>query len=436
MPLKTVFAILSAQEGVLNSSSNNSKFKNIDELKARMAAKSGGTGGFGGGVSSGGGFGGGFGSKLPKRQQQQVIIEEIDDAPKQQRLFDYNLNQVDKSLLPPKDRAKPIMVGVVILVSLAFGAFIGSCWQYVFAQRAEVNLRIDVAQKIEPTIKQKVDNFQTFAQLFKQRSESLGAGVLEYNEHFYNDVIKKYNEADYDFVLDVSKDLPANVISMASNSAQNPLSDIRGYGAGTSLLAALLQSHIDNTEKDAAEIKQILGTSSATDRNIVYAIKVNAADVLKIPEADSDRTLKALQSTEIYQVKSALTDDADAAKAFEAMHASGRLSDDEYKARIYAPAKAKTKARRPPVCDILSDTTLTLPNRLIYVIADNDGKEQTVFADEIVLLERTKLFSGSANALERYRNRMIQILAIMGEIEKSTDGLASRIHIIASEAKL
>ena len=48
MPLKTVFAILSAQEGVLNSSSNNSKFKNIDELKARMAAKSGGAGGFGG----------------------------------------------------------------------------------------------------------------------------------------------------------------------------------------------------------------------------------------------------------------------------------------------------------------------------------------------------------------------------------------------------
>ena len=425
MPLKTVFAILSAQEGVLNSSSNNSKFKNIDELKARMAAKSGGAGG----------FGGGFGSKLPKRQQQQVIIEEIDDAPKQQRLFDYNLNQVDKSLLPPKDRAKPIMVGVVILVSLAFGAFIGSCWQYVFAQRAEVNLRIDVAQKIEPTIKQKVDNFQTFAQLFKQRSESLGAGVLEYNEHFYNDVIKKYNEADYDFVLDVSK-LPANVISMASNSAQNPLSDIRGYGAGTSLLAALLQSHIDNTEKDAAEIKQILGTSSATDRNIVYAIKVNAADVLKITEADSDRTLKALQSNEIYQVKSALTDDADAAKAFEAMHASGRLSDDEYKARIYAPAKAKTKAGAEPVVEITTDTTLTLPNRLIYVIADNDGKEQTVFADEIVLLERTKLFSGSANALERYRNRMIQILAIMGEIEKSTDGLASRIHIIASEAKL
>ena len=177
----------------MNSSSNNSKFKNIDELKARIAAKSSGSGGFGGGVSSGGGFGGGFGAKIPKRQQQQVIIEEIEDDPKQRRLFDYNLNQVDKSLLPPKDYAKPVMVGVVLVVSLFFGAFIGSCWQYVFAQRAEVNLRIDVAKNIEPTIKQKVDNFQTFSQLFRQRSESLGAGVLEYNENFYNDVIKKYN---------------------------------------------------------------------------------------------------------------------------------------------------------------------------------------------------------------------------------------------------
>lgn len=418
----------------MNSSSNNSKFKNIDELKARIAAKSSGSGGFGGGVSSGGGFGGGFGAKIPKRQQQQVIIEEIEDDPKQRRLFDYNLNQVDKSLLPPKDYAKPVMVGVVLVVSLFFGAFIGSCWQYVFAQRAEVNLRIDVAKNIEPTIKQKVDNFQTFSQLFRQRSESLGAGVLEYNENFYNDVIKKYNSPDFDFVLDVSQ-LPPNVISMASNATQNPLSDIRGYGAGTSLLAALLQSHIDNTDKDAEEIRQILGTSSATDRNIVYAIKVNAADVLTLTEAGSDRMLKALQSTEIYQVKSALTDDAEAAKAFEAMHASGRLSDDEYKARIYNAAKARTR-NDSPVVEITTDPSLTLPNRLIYVIADNDGKEQTVFADEIILLERTKLFAGSANALERYRNRMIQILAIMGEIEKSTDGLASRIHIIASEDKI
>ncbi len=428
----------------MNSSSNNSKFKNIDELKARMAAKAGGgfgqAGGAGGGggfgQAGGGGFGGGFGSKLPKRpqQQQQVIIEEVEDEVKRQKLYDYNLNQVDKSLLPPVDHSKPIMVGVVVAISLVFGGFIGSCWQYVFSQRAEVNQRIDVAASLQDTINDKVDKFQTFAQLFKQRSESLGAGVLEYNETFHNEVIKKYSDPSFDFVLDVST-LPANAISMASNAAQNPLSDIRGYGAGTTLLAELLASHIKNTEKDAEEIRQILGTSSATDRNIVYAIKVEAADVLKLTDPQNlDRNAKALQSGKIFQVKSALTDDADAAKAFESMHVSGQLSDDAYKARVYDASKAK-KANSKSV-EVTTDDSLVLPNRLIYVIADNSGKEQYVFADEIILIERTKLFAGSANALERYRNRMIQILAILGEIEKSTDGLASKVRIMSTEEKL
>lgn len=422
----------------MNSSSNNSKFKNIDELKARMAAKAGSgfgqTGGGFGQTGGGGGFGGGFGSKLPKRQQQQVIIEEVEDEVKRQKLYDYNLNQVDKSLLPPVDRSKPIMVGVVVAISLVFGGFIGSCWQYVFSQRAEVNQRIDVAASLQDTVNDKVDKFQTFAQLFKQRSESLGAGVLEYNETFHNEVIKKYNDPSFDFVLDVST-LPANAISMASNGAQNPLSDIRGYGAGTTLLAELLASHIKNTEKDADEIRQILGTSSATDRNIVYAIKVEAADVLKLTDPQNlDRNAKALQSGKIFQVKSALTDDADAAKAFENMHVSGQLSDEAYKARVYDASKAK-KANSKTV-EVTTDDSLELPNRLIYVIADNNGKEQYVFADEIILIERTKLFAGSANALERYRNRMIQILAILGEIEKSTDGLASKVRIMSTEEKL
>lgn len=422
-----------AQEGELNSSSNNSKFKNLDELKARMAAKSGTASNLGGGFGgSGGGFGGGFGAKVPKKQQQQVIIEEVEEDHANQKLFDYNLDQYDASIMPPKDRTKPVMVGAVVLVCLIFGGFIGSCWQYVFAQRSEVNLRIEVAKKVEESVKPKVDNFQTYAQIFKQRSESLGAGVLEYNEDFYNNYIKNYK--NYDFVLDVSKIQP-NAISMASNAAQNPLSDLRGYGAGTTLLAALLDSHIENTENDAAEIKQILGTSSATDRNIVYAVKVDSAEVLKLTEQDSDRMAKALQSTQVYQVKSALTDDAEAAKAFEEMRTSGRLTDEQFKARTYVPDKNNKKDAKKTV-EITTDDSLVLPNRLIYVIADNNGKQQTVFADEIILIERTKLFAGSANALERYKNRMIQILAILGEIEKSTDGLLSRLHVISTEDPL
>lgn len=392
-----------------------------------MAAKSGG--GFGN--TSGGGFGGGFGAKMPKKQQ--VIIEEVAEDPTNAKLFDFNMDQVDASLLPPKDHAKPIMVGVITLICLLFGAFIGWCWQNVLAQRGEVNERINVAKEIYEIVNPKVNNFQEFTQIFKQRSESLGAGVLEYNHDFFNDVIKPYK--DRNFILDISHDVKNDAISMASNGAQNPLSDLRGYAAGTTLLGALLDSHIALTEQDSKEINQLLGKSSATDRNIVYAIRVNASDILNITQMGGDRLAKAIRSNKVYQVKRAITDDQEAARIFEEMKTSGRLSADEIKARTYTKPKASAKKNKDEV-EATIDENLVLPNRLLYVIADNTGRTETVFADEIILLERTKLFAGSANALERYRNRMIQILAILGEVEKTTDGLISRLHIISTEDPL
>lgn len=439
---------------MLNSSNNNSKFKNLDELRARMAKNSGSAGGFGGsagggfggsagggfgGSAGGGGFGGGFASKAPRRQQQQVIIEEEDAEQGIGKLYDYNMDQVDKSLLPPKDYTKYGMIVFICVISVAFGYCIGWCWQGVISQRSKVNERIEVAKIAEDTIKPKLDEFQTYAQIFKQRSESLGAGVLEYNAKFHDENFGKYETSR--FVLDISKDLPDNSIVMASNALQNPLSDIRGYGAGSSLLAALIQSHKELTEADQGEIESLLKSTSATDRNVVYAVKVNAADVLKVTELGSDRTVKALASTEVYNVKNAITDDVEAAKAFEDMKASGRLSDEEIKARTYQPekvsaSKKKKDKKADDVVEATVDENLVLPNRLIYTIADQSGKTQTVFADEIILLERSKLFAGSANALERYRNRMVQIIKIIGEIEKTTDGLGSRLHVISAEEPL
>ncbi len=437
--------------------SNNSKFKNLDELKARMASKNNagaggfGGGGFGGGAgggfgggSAGGGFGGGFGgAKVPKKQQQIIIEEEENQDPG--KMFDFDMNQVDKSLLPPKDNTKPIMVGVFTVICIIFGAFIGWCWQGVIADRNSVNERIGVASTVYDSVDPMINGFQTYAQIYKQRSESLGAGVLEYNDNFFNEIIKKYK--DYHFVLDVSE-LPANTISMASNSAQNPLSDLRGYGAGTSLLSKLLDSHIAQTEADMDEIKTLLGKSSATDRNIVYAMKVDAAAMLGITDFNvNNRLTKAVTSNDVYLVKSAITDDVEASKVFQELISSGKLTEEQAKARTFdvaadaakkakAKAKADKKPKKPGAKDpveITTDENLVLPNRLMYVIEDHNGIKQTVFADEIILLGRTKLFSESANALERYRKRMIQIMAILGEIEKTTDGLQSRLHIIKTE---
>jgi len=467
---------------------NSDKFKNLDKLKAKMAAKSGGSassggfggggfggnagggfggnagggfggnagGGFGGGSAggAGGGFGGGgFGTKIPKRQQvQEEIIEEFVENNQPGKMFDFNMNQVDPSLLPPKDHTKPIMVGALVLVSLVFGGFIGWCWQSVIADRSDINKRIEIAKQAETSIKPKIDNFQTLAQLFKQRSESLGAGVLEYNPDFYEKVIKKYttgSEKD-SYVLDISKDLPGNTIVMATNAAQNPLSDIRGYAAGTTLLSEILHSHVNQTEKDMNEIQTLLGQSSATDRNIVYALKINASDMLTLVtpqdmvEKGYDRTLQALTCTEVYQVKGAVTDDVEADKVFRELISSGRLTEEQVKARtlennakkVAAKAKAKKGKAGEETVEITTDESLTLPNRLLYRLEDTTGKQHYAFADEIILVDRNKLFANSANALERYRKRMIQILGLLGEIEKTTDGLYSRVHTIAVEEPL
>lgn len=423
------------------NTSSNSKFKNLDELKAKMASKSGGSagGGFGGGSVGGGfgggsvgGFGGGFGAKVSKKQQQ-IIIEE-DNSNK--KLFDFDMNQVDKSILPPKDYTKTIMVCAFMVVSLLFGIFIGWCWYGVLSDRGRVNERIDVAQSFEPTVSAKIDAFQTYAQFFKQRSESLGAGVLEYNEDFYQKYIANYK--NFGFVLDVSADLPEGAFVMASNASQNPLSDLRGYGAGTTLLAALLDSHIEQTEADMTEITALLGKSSATDRNIVYALKVDKTQLYSVVATyeNTDRLQRAVESEQVYQVKRAITDDVEAAKVFQQLHESGELSDEEFKARTYVPAKKTIRGKKVAKPIPEEELKLTLPNRLMYVIEDGNGKQQTVFADDIIMVERTKLFAGSANALERYRKRMIQILAILGEVEKTTDGLQSRIHVISSEEKI
>ena len=454
---------------------NSDKFKNLDKLKAKMAAKSGGSassggfggaggfggggaggfggggaGGFGGGGAGGFGGGGGFGTKLPKRQQvQEEIIEEVVENNQPGKMFDFNMNQVDASLRPPKDHTKPIMVGALVLVSLIFGGFIGWCWQSVIADRSDINKRIEIAKQAEASIKPKIDNFQTLAQLFKQRSESLGAGVLEYNPEFYEKVIKKYttgSEKD-SYVLDISKDLPANTIVMATNAAQNPLSDIRGYAAGTTLLSEILHSHVIQTEKDMNEIQTLLGQSSATDRNIVYALKIKAADMMTLVtpqdfvEKGYDRTLQALTCTEVYQVKGAITDDVEADKIFRELISNGQLTEEQVKARTLennskkaaAKAKAKKGKAAEETVEITTDESLTLPNRLLYRLEDTTGKQHYAFADEIILVERSKLFASSANALERYRKRMIQILGLLGEIEKSTDGLYSRVHTIAVE---
>ncbi|MCL2326375.1 MAG: hypothetical protein FWC40_07785 [Proteobacteria bacterium] len=406
----------------MNSSNNHSGSKNVNDLKARLGASK----------APGSGFGGGFSARAPKQQQQQIIIED-DGTPG--KMFDFDPTQMDASLVAPKDNRKTAMVGFVILIALIFGGVVGYLWQGVLSARSDVNTRIEVAKRVEATLQPKVDAFQTFAQIFKQRSESLGAGVLEYNDQFFNQVIRRYR--DNNFVLDISSDLPPDTVVLATNALQNPLADIRSFAAGTTTFSKILDSHIAQTELDMEEIKALLGQSSATDRNIVYALRVDPLAIMNMVGEAGTRQMEALTVTRVYQVKRAITDDDEAARVFAEMRSKGLLAEAQIRARTFSPAAAAARGRvatARPASDVPEG--LVLPNRLMYVIQDRSGKEEVVFADEIILIDRAKLYATSPNALERYRKRMIQILALLGDIEKTTDGLMSKLHAISTEEPL
>ena len=420
--------------------SNNQSGNGGGDFKSRF-----GTGAKPGGFGGSGGFGGGsgFGGGGFKVQQEQKVVYE-DEKIERQKLFDFDGTQIDAKLgnLYAKDRKKDIMVVVVILIALIFGCGIGYLWSNVLSKRHEVNERIQVAKEIEKIVRPRVDAYQTFTQLFKQRSESMGAGSLEYNEKFFNETIKTFR--DQNFMIDVSADIPPNAITMASNALQNPLSDIRGYAAGTMTLGRILDSHIEQTELDMDEIKALLGQNSATDKNIVYALKVDAIQMMSIVDTDpqldpkkspypkAERTVPAYQSVQKYQVKRAITDDEEADRIFRKLKEEGKATDERnFKALSAKELKALHAVASAPVAE-----GLVVPNRMIYVLEDEAGTQSYAFADEIILLDRAKLYAASPNALERYRKRMLQIMAILGDIEKTTDGLVSKLHSIATEEEL
>ena len=403
--------------------------------------KFGNKGGFGsskGGFGGSSGFGGFGGSSFKQAQKQEVIIEE--EVRQREKMFDFDGTAIDESLGSKyaKDRKKDIMVVAVIIIGFIFGCGIGYLWSGILKDRGDVNERIEVAKSIESVVRPRIDAFQSFAQVFKQRSESLGAGVLEYNDEFFTNTIEKYKDSN--FMVDVSADIPANAITMASNSLQNPLSDIRGYAAGTMTLGRLIDSHIEQTKADMDEIKSLLGKNSATDKNIVYAIKIDPMKMMslvdtsaefdkKSPYPKADRKVPALESTEVFQVKRAITDDEEAAKVFSKLKAEG-LSDDSrnFKEMSEKELKASGAYASSPVPE-----GLVVPNRLMYVLVDKAGTESIAFADEIFLLDRDKLYRASPNALDRYRKRMMQIIGILGDIEKTTDSFVGKLHAIATE---
>jgi hypothetical protein len=92
--------------------------------------------------------------------------------------------------------------------------------------------------------------------------------------------------------------------------------------------------------------------------------------------------------------------------------------------RDYQPAKGENVGE------------LDLPNRIMYEVANRRGDLNYVFADEIVLVDRKLLFGKAANALDRYKQRSMQISNLIENIKKESTSISGDLELFMTpEAK-
>ncbi|MFA5623910.1 MAG: hypothetical protein WC966_02475 [Bradymonadales bacterium] len=413
----------------MSSSSNTPGVKDVNDLKARLGISKPGApttptappkGAFGAPAASP--FGDASKFSVPTQAAPEPEPEDYNYEPKEQQ-YDYDPSLYDPEITMPVSRGRYLVMGGIGLGLLIFGFVMGLIWTNVIKDRESVNRRIGIAQNVERSVKPKVENFKNYMTLFKQRWDSKGPdGAIDFDRKFYDEAVKTY--ASYDFMLDMSNDVSAESIILGQNEKANPLAEIREYSAGTMLLLTLLSNHVAETNADMDEIDNLLEGGTAVDNNITYAVRFNVDELVGFIEQAS-RTNYAMPSMGIYQVKRALTDDEEASEVWATLKSS--MTQEQIKVLTYIPDPKKA----PDTSD-----GLDLPRRLIYEVQARGGASTFVFSDEILTINRNQLFGSSANALDRYRNRMRAIYSIMANIEKVCDPLLSDLHTQATEEKV
>lgn len=422
------------RRGLLSSSNNNPGFKDVNDLKARLGMNKASTsapnpaattptappkGAFGAPASASP-FGDAAKFAGPSQPAPEPEPEDYNYEHKDKE-YDYNPALYDPDVKMPVSRARYIVFGAIGIGVLIFGFVLGLIWTNVVKDRESVNRRISLAQTVERSVKPKVEGFKNYMTLFKQRWDSKGPdGAIDFDKKFYDETVKSY--AGYNFMLDMSNDVSAEAIILGQNEKANPLAELREYSSGSMLLTTLLSNHVAETNSDMQELENLLDGGDAVDNNAVYAVRFNINEFFAYVEQAS-RTNYALASLGIYQVKRAITDDEEASQVWGTMKSS--MTQEQIKELTYIP---DPKAKTP---DAAAD--LDLPKRLIYEVQARGGAPTYVFSDEIFLINRSQLFGSSANALDRYRNRMKAIYSTMALIEKVCDPLLADLQTQATE---
>lgn len=346
-------------------------------------------------------------------QSEPIIQEVYEDEPN-----DYNyepqIREVDevelKNLSAIReednvDRRVYLVCGIFLIAALIGGA-IGYVMANSAAGKAEITRKSSIAQMLKKSFEQKLEGFKQYKSDFEKMSK------LPFNEEKFDSKVMGYNRAG--FMLDMASEVTSEAVLLIDGSEENPLKGLRTYSAATMLLTQLLSTHINETHSDA---ESILSLQEQEEGTVTYAMQYIPGAV-NFLGTTAPREQYANMIVDIFTLKDFIEDDQKASDVYSKLKIDQKWSEEERAYRDYHPEGKKGAVGEG----------LDLPNHLIYEVLDRKGKESSLFADEIVTVDRSLLFGKSANALERYKARNAQIIELFAEAEKASQTVIAELN--------
>lgn len=338
---------------------------------------------------------------------QEVYEEEPDDynyVPPLREVDDAEIRRLSASV-PDAGVDKRVYYACAAFLGAAIvGILIGYGIASVNASNANVQRKTSIARTIQKT----VDTNVAALEKFKADFNKVASG--NYSEASFDDLRSKVRAGEYNFMLDMSSDVTAEAVLLIEKEGQNnPLTSLRRYSADSMLLRRLIETHLAETRADSEAIIDLQSQSGKVA--VTYAMQV-IPDALYYLATTAPRSQYANGVIGIYTYRNVIEDDAEATEVYSNLKIDARWSNEQRARRDYKPKNKKEQAQ-------LEANELDLPNHLIYEVVDRQGNKANLFADEVILVDRTLFFGESANAKERYDWRTQNIQNLLDKLDKS-----------------
>lgn len=338
---------------------------------------------------------------------QEVYEEEPDDynyVPPLREVDDAEIRRLSASVPDAGVDKRVYYACAAFLGAAVVGILIGYGIASVNASNANIQRKASIARTIQKT----VDTNITALEKFKADFNKVASG--NYSEASFNDLRSKVRAGEYNFMLDMSSDVTAEAVLLIEKEGQNnPLTSLRRYSADSMLLRRLIETHLAETRADSEAIIDLQSQSGKVA--VTYAMQV-IPDALYYLATTAPRSQYANGVIGIYTYRNVIEDDAEATEVYSNLKIDARWSNEQRARRDYKPKNKKEQAQ-------LEANELDLPNHLIYEVVDRQGNKANLFADEVILVDRTLFFGESANAKERYDWRTQNIQKLLDKLDKS-----------------